>query len=86
MTPIPTALGGRPHSRWLLGDIPDLVRHYDDVKIETEEQLDSFISQADADLRYGSKLLLAIDRARLEATKRGVTRDLLADVKHKLAT
>ena len=80
MTPIPTALGGRPHSRWLLGDIPDLVRHYDDVKIETEEQLDSFISQADADLRYGSKLLLAIDRARLEATKRGVTRDLLADV------
>lgn len=83
MTPVPTALGGRPHSRWVLGDIPDLIRHYDGITIETEEQLSSFIHQADADMRYGSKLMLALDRAYLEAAHRGVTRDLLAEVEQQ---
>lgn len=75
--------GTRPHPRWTLGDMPELLRHYDDQKIETEEQLESFISEADADLRYGSKLLLAIDKARIEAGQIGVSKDLLADVEQQ---
>jgi hypothetical protein len=72
--------GGRPHPNWTLGDLPDLVRHYEQKEIHTEQDLDTYLSEADADLIYGSKLLLAIDRALGTAKSKGINRDMLEDV------
>lgn len=78
--------GGRPHPNWSLGDLPELVRHYEQKEIQTEEDLDSYVSEAEADLIYGSKLLLAIDRARELAGEKGVNRELLEDVEFQTGT
>ena len=72
--------GGRPHPNWTLGELPELVRHYEQKEIHTEQDLDSYLSEADADLIYGSKLLLAIDRALETAKNKGINRDMLEDV------
>lgn len=72
--------GGRPHPKWGLGDLPDIVRHYQQKEIQTEKELEEYVNEADADLIYGSKLLLAIDQARLTVGAKGVNRDILEDV------
>lgn len=72
--------GGRPHPNWGLGDLPDIVRHYQQKEIQTEKELEEYVNEADADLIYGSKLLLAIDQARLTVGAKGVNRDILEDV------
>lgn len=73
----------RPHPRWSLGNVPELLRNYDDKKIESEEDLDNFVAESEADLCYGSKILLTIDRLREEAGVHGVTKDMMGEVERQ---
>lgn len=72
--------GNVPHPQWRLGEIGEVVRSRMEERIDSVSQLNLYMQRNEADLIYGSRLLMQIEAILHEVRRSGLSRDLAVAV------
>ncbi|HCJ9508951.1 TPA: hypothetical protein NV949_004445, partial [Escherichia coli] len=72
--------GNATHPKWRLGEIGEVLRSRMAERIDSVNQLNLYMQRNEADLIYGSRLILQIDAILDEVRRAGLSKDVAVAV------